>query len=459
MKRVKQFARLFTGNPSLLNRIDQNARDFSKALTRISEEYPSGFLDMKNLDSQELMRGLSDLLEHQGKDLYIGEYHEQWDQEHINFYYKRRDFLGPYLQKDSQWILGTVNDWLSTFDIRERFCQFSDGKDLHLTTLLSPETIHAVQTHFQETPLLAGPLTFTEPSYEKQRAEESIDSFARVCLDYDITSADLKPFLDPSSYHSGPDPQIKAQYSGPDPQTKAQKYLRFEMTTNPWGKWRQMLEGLKERLPYLFQDPEEKQPFYGDLNKQQALEEFAKIFVKEPLIGKFKSGLTGIQLQAAPTFSEVSDLLAEYGFLQPSTFDGCLQAGKLLEADGLSFRMDPGWNLTLEKTATQDISQAAWQHNTIEEVMATGNHLIEYAGYDSRFCQIEHAGYAFRSYTRKGQAYLTVLTPEETDRVLELTVRFPDLAKGFSFTKPTKEEFPSLGDALDALDSEEQMDL
>lgn len=119
MKRVKQFARLFTGNPSLLNRIDQNARDFSKALTQISEEYPSGFLDMKHLDSQELMRGLSDLLEHQGKDLSIGEYHERWDQEHINFYYKRRDFLGPYLQKDSQWILGTVNDWLSTFDIRK----------------------------------------------------------------------------------------------------------------------------------------------------------------------------------------------------------------------------------------------------------------------------------------------------------------------------------------------------
>lgn len=72
MKRVKQFARLFTGNPSLLNRIDQNARDFSKALTRISEEYPSGFLDMKNLDSQELMQGLSNLLAYQGKDLFIG---------------------------------------------------------------------------------------------------------------------------------------------------------------------------------------------------------------------------------------------------------------------------------------------------------------------------------------------------------------------------------------------------
>lgn len=95
----------------------------------------------------------------------------------------------------------------------------------------------------------------------------------------------------------------------------------------------------------------------------------------------------------------------------------------------------------------------------IEEVMATGNHLIEHAGYDSRFCQIEHAGYEFRSYTRKGQAYLTVLTPEETDRVLELTARFPDLAKGFSLTKPTEEEFPTLGDALDALDSEEQMNL
>lgn len=448
MKRVKQFARLFTGNPNLLARIDQNARDFSKALTQISEEDPSGFLDMKHLDSQELMRGLSVLLEHQGKDLSIGEYHERWDQEHINFYYKRRDFLGPYLQKDSQWILGTVNDWLSTFDIRERFCQFSDGKDIHLTTLLSPETIHAVQTHFQETPFLAGPLTFTEPSYEKQQVEEEIDSFARLCLNYDITSADLKPFLDPSSYHSGPDPQ-----------TKAQKYLQLEVTTKPWDEWQQMLEGLKERLPYLFQDPEEKQPFYGDLNKQQALEEFAKIFVKEPLIGRLKSGLTGIQMHAAPTFSEVSDLLAEYGFLQPSTFDGCLQAGKLLEAEGLSFRMDPGWNLTLEETATQDISQVAWQHNTIEEVMATGNRLIEHAGYDSRFCQIEHAGYEFRSYTRQGQAYLTVLTPEETDRVLELTARFPDLAKGFSFTTPTEEEFPTLGDALDALDSEEQINL
>lgn len=55
-----------------------------------------------------------------------------------------------------------------------------------------------------------------------------------------------------------------------------------------------------------------EQPFYGDLNKQQALEEFAKIFVKEPLIGRLKSGLTGIQMHAAPTFSEVSDLLAEY---------------------------------------------------------------------------------------------------------------------------------------------------
>lgn len=445
MKRVTQFARLFTRDPSLLARIDD--RDFfkfSNVLTQIAEEYPSDFLDTKNLNSQEFMLGLSDLLERQRKDLYIGEYHEQWDSEHINFYYHRMDYVGPRLQKDNQWILGTVNDWLPTFDIRERFCQFSDGKDLQLTALLPPETIHAIQTHFQETPFFKGSLTFTEPSYKQQQYESNLDSFAWLCFNYNVTATDLKPFLDPSSYHESPFGRF---YHGPDPQTKAQKFLWNTMNAKSGDKWQQMLEGLKERAPYLFQDQEEKQPFYGDLNKLQALEAFAKVFVKEPLTYKFKQDLNRMEYIPSPTFSKVSDLLADYGFLHPSTIEGISQAEKLLGAENISMRFNPNKNLVLEKSTTHDIVETAWRQDTVSDILMDANQLLEHAGYDSRF------------YTLGEREYVTVLMPEEADHIQELFSRFPNLAEDISLTKPGEKALPTLGDALDALDSEEQMNL
>lgn len=202
----------------------------------------------------------------------------------------------------------------------------------------------------------------------------------------------------------------------------------------------------------------------GDL--EEDLDEYADQLEESP--ERFRSEILGL-LYGHDTFKEAADSMAEYDILafnwelseaDPDLADGSCTAGNLLEterarADGILLSFDPSTHdLTLrDEHGNRTLEGRSFgDYANMEEVLSDGNRMLEEMGYQSRIYLI-------------GDECVGYLPPENAQKLRDLFAKYSEFAEDLAVSEPRdlasqqEQDLPSLGDALEDLNSEKGMEL
>ena len=200
----------------------------------------------------------------------------------------------------------------------------------------------------------------------------------------------------------------------------------------------------------------------GDLEEDLYLDEL------EESPERFRSEILGL-LYGHDTFKEAADSMAEYDILafnwelseaDPDLADGSYTVGNLLEterarADGILLSFDPSTHdLTLrDEQGNRTLEGRSFcDYANMEEVLFDGNRMLEEMGYQSRIYLI-------------GEECVAYLPPEDAQKLRDLFAKYPEFAEDLAVSEPRdlasqqEQDLPSLGDALEDLNSEKGMEL
>ena len=204
----------------------------------------------------------------------------------------------------------------------------------------------------------------------------------------------------------------------------------------------------------------------GDLEEDLYLDEDADQLEESP--ERFRSEILGL-LYGHDTFKEAADSMAEYDILafnwelseaDPDLADGSYTAGNLLEterarADGILLAFDPSTHdLTLrDEHGNRTLEGRSFgDYANMEEVLFDGNRMLEEMGYQSRIYLI-------------GEECVAYLPPEDAQKLRDLFAKYSEFAEDMTVSEPRdlasqqEQDLPSLGDALEDLNSEKGMEL